>query len=88
MPNEDMIEQTQFTCPQCGSHEFGTDLTGVNLNRLDLNGGMGVCHGVRRYVRGAVAQYPCGFRWQRRNDALYFRPTGQFIPRTHVGTMH
>lgn len=82
MPDDDLIDETEFTCPKCGSHEFGTSL---DMSALDDDSRhTGHCH-------GAVGQMPsvrvCGFSWKRSDDASYFKSTGRKLKRTHEGTM-
>lgn len=45
----------EFTCPDCGSHEWGTSLLGV---------ARGECH-------GATRTGPCPFTWFRSDDSKY-----------------
>lgn len=82
MPDDDLIDETQFTCPKCGGHEFGTLLDTSALD--DPHSGTGHCHGM-------TGDYPnprvCGFTWARRDDAQYFRPTGRKHKRMYEGTM-
>lgn len=82
MPDDDLIDETQFTCPSCGSSEFGTTLDMSALD--DESRQTGHCHGmVGTHPRVSV----CGFSWKRSDDEKYFKPTGRKLPRTHVGTV-
>lgn len=55
---------TEFTCPECGSHCFGTTKhPSSGLLR-------GWCHGTKM-VEGASS--PCGFTWGRTDDFKVFR---------------
>lgn len=56
LPNNDL-----FTCPECGSHNFGTQ------NGDDWAIATGYCHGYREIQR-------CGFEWLRSNDNNHFGP--------------
>lgn len=72
----EMIESQEFTCPRCGSHEFGT--SGIHAN--DWPGDAeGMCHGY-------LGERICRFIWRRKDDALYFKGSGSFYPRTVMGT--
>ncbi len=73
--SEDMIGAKEFTCPRCGSHEFGTTSITVNALRAWPGDAEGMCHGY-------VDNRPCNFIWRRADDALYFKGTGRFYPRT------
>jgi hypothetical protein len=69
----DMIEGTQFTCPRCGSHYFGSsDLPGEGFQYE--------CHGQ------APTGIPCTFTCTREESNLYFKVTGHFSPKVVVGT--
>lgn len=46
----------EFTCPDCGSHEWGTSLEGV---------ARGECH-------GTLEGQACRFTWFRSNDSKFF----------------
>lgn len=81
---EDTIAQTEFTCPRCGGHEWGTYFEDGAFNPADINAGNGLCHGTVVTTRSRTV---CRFTWPRRDDAKYFRPTGRFYPRTCVGTV-
>jgi len=52
----------EFTCPECGSHYWGSDMSGGVYR--------GGCHG-----RGADGQ-ACRFTWLRSNDSGYFKIRG------------
>jgi hypothetical protein len=88
----DQIEDMQFTCPQCGSHHFGSGIdppVSTPLSQADLDRMEGMCHGYvpseQRLPNGAPGQRACGFRWWRKDDAKYFRGLGTFRPRTMAG---
>lgn len=82
----DQVEETEFTCPECGSHTFGTSQTD--------DGSEGMCHGhVENLPQGepmpgirpvppSLGYRPCGFTWKRgaEGDALVFTGTGRFRP--------
>lgn len=55
-----VAEVREFTCPECGGHTYGTDLT---TNR-------GACHG------HLPDRSPCRFTWSRDDDDCYFRGEG------------
>ena len=63
-----MIDVTEFTCPVCGSHRFGTTIKGPPL---DARTNVGHCHNI-----------PCKFTWPRSDDAKYFHKTGRQIAAT------
>ena len=73
-------EEQEFTCPECGSHTFGS---GVD----DDHQVKGYCHGYKNQVvegRHATSPpTPCKFTWLRTpaEDAKYFKGTGVFRPR-------
>jgi hypothetical protein len=48
-----------FTCPQCGGHEWGTEIA--------VEGDVGHCHGY-------VGTQRCAFTWNRKDDATYLTP--------------
>ena len=50
----------QFTCPECGSHHFGTSNCTSPSDKW-----VGHCHG---YIGGQ----PCRFSWPRTDDSKYF----------------
>lgn len=58
-----IVEQpnVEFTCPECGSHYWGTD--GLKTEELT-----GHCHGVINMVTD------CDFSWPRSDDRKYFGP--------------
>lgn len=63
-----LIEYREFTCPECGSHMFGTsDPGGAGCFGLSL-GAFGYCHG----------ESGCRFTWRRSEDDRYFSGTGRF----------
>jgi hypothetical protein len=68
-----MMERKEFTCPRCGSHEYGS--AQVSASPLVLER---ICHG--RFDGQA-----CGFRWLDKEDDKFFRGTGEFYSRTAVG---
>jgi len=72
MADANLIDVTEFTCPRCGSHKFGTSLNG---DPRDPHIGVGYCHN------------PCGFSWRRSDDAKYFRKTGRQIAAVCIGTV-
>jgi hypothetical protein len=72
---DEMLENKEFTCPQCGSHMFGSGPP----NHLT-----GHCHGLLRGADGLFRT--CVFSWDRRDDSKYFRGTGIFRKNTVPGT--
>jgi hypothetical protein len=80
-----MVEGQEFTCPTCGSHAFGTQMTEPP--------GTGHCHGyaqaqpLGRHETGAVT--PCAFSWLRTpaEDAKVFKGTGQYSPALVTGVV-
>lgn len=86
-----LMENQEFTCPVCGSHQFGTSFEDVkNPNGLSH----GHCHGryaVTQLSAEAVAAghtvptRPCSFSWPRTDDEKYFKGTGSFYPRVQTG---
>ena len=64
VPNPELMSK-RFTCPQCGSHAFGTGP--LHPERMDE--AEGYCHG----RKGEKGEQPCLFRWKRKDDARYFR---------------
>lgn len=90
----EVIEGTEFTCPKCGSHAFGTYATqGPSAEHTTSVDGKyrGMCHGrvtVQRFT-GRHQTNPtevCDFDWQRseEEDAKVFKGTGHYSPA--VGT--
>ena len=80
---DDLVEEMEFTCPECGSHAFGTSTAGGESQ--------GMCHGYTEVTpQGEVAPgikpvpgfgtRPCGFTWKRteEGDAQCFKGTGRF----------
>ncbi len=58
--------RAEFTCPECGSHRWGS--SGTDDEGQPLNGH---CNG---YIKASGALLrACRFTWLRANDALYFR---------------
>ncbi len=69
----DMVENTQFTCPQCGSHHFGSsDLPGEGFQYQ--------CHGHR------ADGTSCTFTCTREESPQYIKGTGHFSPKYLVAT--
>lgn len=79
---EKMIEAKQFTCPQCGSNQFGTYYPGHGTQ-----GGIGTCHGYIGVSGASNEVEPCGFTWPRSEDAKYFKGTGVFHPAEQVAVV-
>lgn len=48
-----------FTCPDCGSHKWGTYF-----------GDFGSCHGTYKKPSGELVS--CRFKWERKYDGEYF----------------
>lgn len=61
-----------FTCPTCGSHEFGT------------SGNQGYCHGHMLLPSGAYQK--CIYSWSRSKDAELFPSLLVDIGKTDVAT--
>jgi hypothetical protein len=94
----EVIEETEFTCPKCGSHMFGTGTSqGVSAVRTTSIDGqyMGFCHGRvpldeaphgRHHTVGTKA---CDFTWPRTDeeDAKVFKGTGHYSPRICEGVV-
>lgn len=84
---DEMFEQREFTCPECGSHRFGSS----NCNALTIEEMDGHCHGYifDRPTDGVLEHTtrvkPCSFTWSRKEDDLYFKGTGQFESRYSTG---
>jgi len=61
---------TEFTCPECGSHAYGTSCAGytdaADKDAFWRDHAMGSCHGAG-----------CRFTWPRRHDSRYFRVVGR-----------
>jgi hypothetical protein len=64
---EPSVTGSEFTCPQCGSHYFGTAFKAG----FDWSEAVGHCHG---YVGTAPDLRSCRFSWKRTDDATVFRP--------------
>ena len=58
---------TQFTCPTCGSHFFGTNIPA----------GERYCKGHYEEVYNDYTG--CDFRWPTTDDDKYFAPGGPFV---------
>lgn len=67
-----LIDVLQFTCPQCGSHCYGS------FRREDGKWTRG-CHG---YAGDDLK--PCDFKWKEEQDNLYMKPTGEKMPEMDV----
>jgi hypothetical protein len=67
-------EDTQFTCPKCGAHEFGSSLGEANEITSRHCGG-----------EDAGGAGDCDFSWSPRDDARYFKGTGVFHRAIGVG---
>ena len=92
MPVTTMIEDTEFTCPLCGSHKWGTscdelaafndlpasERTVSNMSKIFDEHAIGWCHGY-------TSAGPCQFKWQRRDDAKHFRGLGTYNNGTSTG---
>lgn len=65
-----LIEDVQFTCPQCGSHEFGSSDPGKPDEMR------GHCHGTWTDAQGADRN--CSFSWPRTEDSKYFKGLGTY----------
>ena len=93
-----MREDVQFTCPQCGSHEFGSGFDSFSPPSANCQ----YCHGRGRIGRGACScTYDtergakmsgcchgpggCRFTWDRKDDAKYFKGLGTFRPIAGTG---
>ena len=86
-PDHEMIDELQFTCPNCGGHEFGTEWSG-NGDISDMSTWEGLCHGyIEAPAEGSrvISYTPCGFKWDRKTDAQYLHPTGKKHPKYSVG---
>lgn len=82
-----MVEGQEFTCPDCGSHAFGTSALNERISK-------GFCHGSKaagcltgRHDTASVV--PCTFNWDRtpEGDAKVFKGNGHFSPRVQTGTV-
>lgn len=76
----EVLEGSEFTCPECGSHAFGS--SGIGGEHF-----MGHCHGhvvVARYTgrHQTNPTQPCTFTWQRteEEDAKVFKGNGHWSP--------
>lgn len=84
----EVIEGTQFTCPECGSHAFGTHTTQGPIAEYTTsidNKYMGVCHGyaeakkiLSRHEIAPVKK--CTFTWPREEDDKYLKGTNHYSP--------
>jgi hypothetical protein len=94
----EVIENTEFTCPRCGSHQFGTGTSqGVSaVHTTSIDGKYtGHCHGrvpLDEAPRGrhqTVGTKACGFTWPRteEEDAKVFKGTGHYSPRIQEGVV-
>lgn len=59
-------EVKDFTCPRCGSHQFGSSVMPSGV--------------LERQCHGYLANAPCGFSWTEGDDLLYMQPTGERRP--------
>jgi hypothetical protein len=68
----------QFTCPECGSHKFGSTCDGgaagpfpsaEEAQAYFARYAWGHCHGQVRTMHGEKS---CHFSWPRSTDAKYF----------------
>lgn len=81
---DDLLEHKEFTCPKCGSHEFGTATKGFTAGMTDeqwVAASTGMCHGYTGGPHPGTFK-SCGFTWSRVDDDRYFKGTGRFYPRT------
>lgn len=87
---DEMEDELQFTCPNCGSHCFSTS------GCLDWETAYGHCDGATatRMTRDSGEVYPpitderCKFTWPRKtDDRFYFRPSGRQQPKFGIGGM-
>lgn len=87
------VADLEFTCPNCGSHHFGTSVRGSQppssgpITQIDatpltdeawLALAEGMCNGYRE------DEQRCNFAWPRAEDAKYFKSTGTTHPRTVI----
>lgn len=77
----EVLEGTTFTCPECGSHAFGSSGIG------DGDAMRGHCHGrvVTKRFTGRHQTHPtepCSFTWPRNEeeDAKVFKGNGHYSP--------
>lgn len=86
-PGNEMVDELRFICPNCGGHEFGSEWSG-NGDIKDMSTWEGLCHG---YLEApaedsrVISYRPCGFKWDRKDDAQYLHPTGIKRPKGFVG---
>ena len=64
-------DDTEFTCPECGSHEFGTSNCRAPFEEMK-----GHCNGVREADAPGYAPRRCTFTWARKDDEKYFKVVG------------
>lgn len=85
---QEMVDELQFTCPKCGSHEWESGWDGKG-DRKDLSNWEGYCHGsvVGPVDQSRVLSYrSCTFSWNRgKDDAKYMHPTGRKQPKYGIG---
>jgi hypothetical protein len=97
MDKPDQIEEKIFTCPECGSHCWGTSSPGLSdMNLAELSQqelvelfdkiSVGNCHG--HIPSGDGSSTSCRFTWPRSEDGKYFVGTGRFFPAMAVGEQH
>jgi hypothetical protein len=58
--NPDIVEDSEFTCPACGSHYYGTSFRDIH-DRQDR--GIGHCHGSVRLTDREQLEYLVQFMW-------------------------
>lgn len=75
METENIKEVLMFTCPECGSHKFGTN----NCLAEDAAEMTGECHGTLQRYGAQRAAVACTFQWSRADDAKYFTGTGDLM---------
>ena len=83
MSEETLVEEQQFTCPTCGSHEWGEYKKPVEADGVVTRVTVGLCHKTTTQADGSVKT--CGYEWDRPDgDSAVFAPTGNMIPSTGV----
>lgn len=70
------MRDTEFTCPRCGSHFWGTAYH--HGTDFDFSKATGHCHGGDG----------CRFWWPRTEDARYMRPVGPERPDIAEGVVY
>lgn len=70
---EEMVDVLQFTCPTCGSHQFGHRFCSGWFKSTDAS--------------GEVTTTRCTFKWTEQTEHLYFHPTGRKQKKYDTGTM-